>query len=176
MINLNKILALFCEKIVKIKNDDDYEFRKVSKTQLTNFYKLKDLTSKATFTPGSNWTISTKQVQLTGNIITTYIIATAKTATDAGAIANQTICTIKIPTSGDGNPPILDFYQSSGNTYKTGGVAIFKTSNSTISNGYLSYDVSINSTHSAISSTSVILTSLVTFESDKIMSYLDSNI
>jgi hypothetical protein len=172
MINIIDIIKTLIQKTISVTND------KVSKKQLINFYKTKDITSKCIFTKGSNWTIKDKSIRLIGNTIITYLSVKATTATGAGAISNQTMATIKIPLYdiANTNPPILDFYQSSGNTSTAGGLAAVRTANSTIENGYLSYVVNITATHQAISNLNFTLTSLVRFDSGKIMDYLNNNI
>lgn len=171
MINILNIFNKFYEKIKKAQS------LLVSKKQLTNFYKLKDLTNSCTFTAGSNWTISQKNVMITGNVMRTYIKAAPKAKVDEGAITNQVICTIKVPCSASSQPPFKDFYQTSANNSINGGVAIFRTASSVIENGYLSYNVSITGTHASIAAKSnidVTVVSLVTFEPDRIMDYLNS--
>lgn len=172
MINIIGMIKTLIQKTISVTND------KVSKKQLINFYKTKDITNKCIITKGSNWTIRDKNIRLVGNTIITYLYVKATTATGTGTISNQTIATIKIPLYDidNTNPPILDFYQSSGNTSTTGGLAAVRTASSTIENGYLSYEVNITATHQAISNLNFTLTSLITFENNKIMDYLNNNI
>lgn len=177
MINITDIFNKFYDAITNAQK------LLVSKKQLTNFYKLKNLTGSCKITAGPDWTINGKLIRLSGNTLVTWISASPKVNVGAGAITNQVICTIEIPVSVSypgpiqDNPPFLDFYQSSGNTAVTGGIAMFRTASSTIGDSWLTYDVSITATHAAISAGSTItctLTSLVTFKPASIMNYLDS--
>lgn len=160
MVNLTNTLTTLCNKIVSFFDDT------MSKQSFKNFYSQKTLTH--TCTNGSNWTVSSHDVQLQGNLLNLHIKAKASSATGTGAISNQTIASFTIPnTFGAGN-----FYTTSSITSGTGNVASFFINSTSIDEDNLTFNLQITATHAAIDEISCNFCMLVRFDYDKLLAQL----
>lgn len=103
---------------------------------MSNSYQM-----KATYTKGANYTeVTGNNAILIGNSLRCYFNATRSSATGAGNIANETVCNIKIHHGGK----IKDALNISVPNGATGGLAGFTTTNLTVDDTYITFDVSLS--------------------------------
>ena len=91
MVNIIDLIKRMLNKLSQY-NEGYY----LTKNNIKNFYSKKDISNKFDVTAESGWTIVDKNITLSGNLLTVYLVATHNTQIAAGAISNLKIATFSI--------------------------------------------------------------------------------
>lgn len=116
-----------------------------------------DRTLSCTVTKGSNWSSAEVGAVLVGNCLRLNLDATRKSASGAGNIANEQVCTVKIDTQGY----VKAIYNMSFCSGSSGPVVTFATTGLAISDGILSVDIYMVATERAVTDTTAYFTMVV---------------
>lgn len=114
-------------------------------------------------TGGTNWTVSSFTAQLIGNQVRCAYSWTRSSATGAGNITNEEVASVKLKHSGK----IKAAYGSGFSSGSTGSVATYTTANAENDGTYLTFNVNIAATASALTSSSGTFTLPVVLNLDK---------
>ena len=110
-----------------------------------------------TVTKGTNWSSVVVGAALVGNCLRLNLDATRKSASGAGNITNEQVCTVKIDTQGY----VKTIYNMSFCSGSSGPVATFTTTGLAMSGDTLSVDIYMVATERAVTDTTAYFTMIV---------------
>lgn len=159
MVNIIDLIKRMLNKLSQY-NEGSY----LTKTNIKNFYSKKDITDKFGVTAESGWTIVNKNITLSGNLLTVYLVATHNAKIAAGAISNLKIATFNIkpqyrstasPITKENLPILIQFRGSAPNSTYLGPNVFFTN---VVDNN--TFSVALSATHAAIAANKKINTTL----------------